>query len=223
MDQELYQSLCDSLDVPHSGMIQLNDMSDDIFRIEWPGNIAFTVRGTKKSGWFYVERNQQQVSAVFHYCRIPDLRTIGIMQNLIDEAESGKYNNKKTLSDRIQDVIQQRQLTSYMNKTKWRELINDIKAIPYLSIKYKTLFDEFEPELYWTVIGDEYLCHMNTAVIEWFKIEDEIKKYSRRGLLLEPEVTEEKVKDKIQSFFEKYSIYFEYERNSGVFTVFGYR
>ena len=223
MDHELYQSLCDSLDVPSSGTIQMNDMSDDVFQIKWPGNIAFTVRGTKKFGWFYVERNQQQVSAGFHYCRILDLRAIGIMQNLIDEAESGKYNNKKTLSDRIQDVIQQRQLTSYMNKTKWREMINDIKEIPHLSIKYKTLFDEFEPELYWTVIGDEYLCHMNTAVIEWFKIEDVIKKYSRKGLLLEPEVSKEKVKDKIQSIFEKHSIYYEYERNSGVFTVFGYR
>ena len=223
MDQELYQSLCDSLNVPSSGTIQLNDMSNDVFQIKWPGNIAFTVCGTKKYGWFYVERNQQQVSAVFHYRKIPDLRVIGIMQNLIDEAESGKYNNKKTLSDRIQDVIQQRQLTSYMNKTKWCEMINDIKEIPHLSIKYKTLFDELEPELYWSVMGDEFLCHMNTAVIEWFKIEDVIKKYSRKGLLLEPEVSEENVKDKIESILVKHSIYYEYERDSGVFTVFGYR
>ena len=64
---------------------------------------------------------------------------------------------------------------------------------------------------------------MNTAVIEWFKIEDVIKKYSQKGLLLKPDVSEEKVKDKIQSIFEKHSIYYEYERNSGVFTVFGYR
>ena len=79
MDHELYQSLCDSLNVPSSGTIQMNDMSDDVFQIKWPGNIAFTVRGTKKFGWFYVERNQQQVSAVFHYCRILDLKAIGII------------------------------------------------------------------------------------------------------------------------------------------------
>lgn len=89
-----------------------------------------------------------------------------MMQSLIDEAESGKYNNKKTLSDRIQDVVQQRKLTSYMNNTKWREMLDDFIEIPQLSIMYKTLFDEI---------------------------------------------------------LEKHHIYFEYEKDSGVFIVYGYR
>ena len=100
-----------------------------------------------------------------------------MMQSLIDEAESGKYNNKKTLSDRIQDVVQQRKLTSYMNNTKWREMLDDFIEIPQLSIMYKTLFDEINPEFFWSVIDDEYLGHMNMAVIEWFKIEDVIREY----------------------------------------------
>ena len=100
-----------------------------------------------------------------------------MMQSLIDEAESGKYNNMKTLSDRIQDVVQQRKLTSYMNNTKWREMFDDFIEIPQLSIMYKTLFDEIDPEVFWSVIDDEYLGHMNMAVIEWFKIEDVIREY----------------------------------------------
>lgn len=104
-----------------------------------------------------------------------------MMQSLIDEAESGKYNNKKTLSDRIQDVVQQRKLTSYMNNIKWREMLDDFIEIPQLSIMYKTLFDEINPEFFWRVIDDEYLAHMNMAVIEWFKIEDVIREYRKKG------------------------------------------
>jgi hypothetical protein len=30
----------------------MNDMSDNVFQIKWPGSIAFTVRGTKEYGWY---------------------------------------------------------------------------------------------------------------------------------------------------------------------------
>lgn len=55
MDHELYKSLCDSLNVPSSGTIQMNDMSDNVFQIKWPGSITFTVRGTKEYGTATVE------------------------------------------------------------------------------------------------------------------------------------------------------------------------
>lgn len=222
MIEEIYNNLRNSLNV-HNGNLQPNNLSDDVFRVKWPGNIAFTVHGNQKYGWFYVERNQQQVSSVFRYHKIPDLKSIRIMQNLIDEAETGKYNNKKTLSDRIRDVIQQKHLTSYMNNTKWREMLGDITGISNLSIRYKSLFDETDPESSWHIADDEYLRHMNLSEIEWFKIDDVIREYSRKGLLLDPEVYEENVKDKIESILENHSIYFEFEIESGEFTVFGYK
>ena len=55
MDHELYKSLCDSLNVPSSGTIQMNDMSGNVFQIKWPGSITFTVRGTKEYGTATVE------------------------------------------------------------------------------------------------------------------------------------------------------------------------
>ena len=222
MNEELYNNLRDSLNV-RNGNLQPNNIPDDVFQVKWPGKIAFTVRGNQNYGWFYVERNQQQASSVFHYRKSPDLRTVGIMQNLIDEAEAGKYSNKKTLSDRIRDVIQQRNLTSYMNNTKWHEMLRDIAEIPNLSIRYKSLFDETDPEISWHITDDEYLRYMNLSEIEWFKIDDVTREYSRKGLLLDPEVTEENVKDKIERILEKHSIYYEYESDSGVFTVFGYK
>lgn len=222
MNEELYNSLCNSLNT-HSGMLQPNDLSDDVFRIKWPRNISFTVHGNPKYGWFYVERDQQQVSSIFRYRNFPDSRSIGIMQNLIDEAETGKYNNKKTLSERIQEAVQQRQLTSCMNNTKWRELLDDLAEIPNLSIRYKMLFDETDPESAWGLSDDEYLYYMNMAEVEWFAIEDTIREYSRKGLLLDPEISEESVKDKLEGILKNHNIYFEYEKDSGVFTVFGYK
>lgn len=222
MNEELYNSLCNSLNT-HSGMLQPNDLSDDVFRIKWPRNISFTVHGNPKYGWFYVERDQQQVSSIFRYRKFPDSRSIGIMQNLIDEAETGKYNNKKTLSERIQEAVQQRQLTSCMNNTKWRELLDALAEIPNLSIRYKMLFDETDPESAWGLSDDEYLYYMNMAEVEWFAIDDTVREYSRKGLLLDPEISEESVKDKLEGILKNHNIYFEYEKDSGVFTVFGYK
>lgn len=222
MNEEQYKNLRNSLNV-RNGDLQPNNIPDDVFQVKWPGNIAFTVHGNQNYGWFYVERNQQQVSSVFHFRKSPDLRTVGIMQNLIDEAETGKYNNKKTLSDKIRDVIEQRQLTSCMNNTKWREMLDDIIEIPNLTIRYKSLFDEAEPESSWKIADDESLRYINLSEIEWLKIDDVTREYSRKGLLLDPEVTEENVKDKIERILEKHSIYYEYEADSGVFTVFGYK
>ena len=200
MNEELYNSLCNSLNA-RSGTLQSNDLSDDVFRIKWPRNISFTVHGNQRYGWFYVERDKQQVSSTFRYYKVPDSRSIGIMQNLIDEAETGKYNNKKTLSDRIREAVQQRQLTSCMNNTKWRELLNDLAEIPNLSIRY----------------------YMNMAEVEWFAIDDTIRESTQKGLLLDPEISEESVKDKIEGILKNHNIYFEYEIDSGVFTVFGYK
>lgn len=222
MNEELYNSLCNSLNT-HSGMLQPNDLSDDVFRIKWPRNISFTVHGNPKYGWFYVERDQQQVSSIFRYRKFPDSRSIGIMQNLIDEAETGKYNNKKTLSERIQEAVQQRQLTSCMNNTKWRELLDDLAETPNLSIRYKMLFDETDPESAWGLSDDEHLYYMNMAEVEWFAIDDTVREYSRKGLLLDPEISEESVKDKLEGILKNHNIYFEYEKDSGVFTVFGYK
>jgi hypothetical protein len=222
MNEEIYNSLRNSLNV-RSGILQPYVESEDLFQIIWPGNIEFIVRGNERYGWFYVERNHQEVSAVFHYRKIPGLRDIGIMQNLIDEAETGKYNKKTTLSERIQDVIEQRQLTSFMNNTKWREMLDEIIKIPDLTIRYKSLFDKTEPESSWKIAEDEYLSYMKLSEIEWFKIDDMTRQFYREGLLLDPLITEENIKDKIEGILQKHSIYYEYEEDTGVFTVFGYK
>ena len=38
-----------------------------------------------------------------------------------------------------------------------------------------------------------------------------------------PDISEEKIKDKIEGILQKHSIYYEYEEDTGVFTAFGYK
>lgn len=145
------------------------------------------------------------------------------MQNLINEVEYGKYNNKKTQSDKIQDVIQQKQLTSYMNNTKWKELFDEIRQIDRLPIMYKTIFDDTVPKFYWTIAGDEYFDFMNKALIEWFKISGSIKEYENIGRLLDPKVVQYSVSDKIVAILQKHSICYEYDEIDNSYVIYGYR
>ncbi|XVG96510.1 DUF6678 family protein [Eubacteriales bacterium KG125] len=79
------------------------------------------------------------------------------MQYIIDEIENGKYNNKRTEKEKIKQVVEERNLTFFMNNTKWKELIDSImEKMRGIPIKYKTVFDEEEPSMYWTIDADEH-------------------------------------------------------------------
>lgn len=232
--QDIYEILCNSLDA-RSGIIQpkieaADGESSVLFQISWHGGVNFYVVGWNHFGWYFAGRKGEQLSGIQgNYKKINDTVIAG-MQRIIDEIESGKYNGKKTESEKIKDIVQQRQLVSYMNNTKWRELIDAINQIAgfreQLQIKYKTVFDEADPEFYWTVSGDEYFEHDNHAKIEWLKIRGGIPKTDneRRGRLLPPTPTEWlDGSDKIAEILQKYSIDYEYDEAENVFTIYGYR
>lgn len=226
LQQDIYEMLYNKLEF-YSGNVQakneeVTDKSSVLFQALWKGNIAFSVVGWSHFGWYYAEKNGEQVSETYHYKKITDA-TINMMQKLINEIEQGKYNGKKTQSEKIQEIIQQRQLTSYMNKTKWQELIGEIKQISNLLIMYKTIFDESGPKNYWTIVGDEHFDYMNKALIEWFKISCNFKKCEYLGRLIEPKVTEYDVSDKIFDILQKYSINYEYDKEDNSYVVYGYK
>ena len=226
MDQDVYHILKEKLSA-RTGVLQpIDSMNSEesriLFQIKWDRNISFTVSGWNHFGWYCVEKENQYVSAIFHYRRITD-SDFGIMQNLIDEVEAGKYNSKKTLSDRIHEAVQNRQLTSYMNKTKWTELLDEIGNISDVPIMYKTLFDNENPEFYWKIAEDEYFCHMNMAQIEWLRIADTIKESKHQGQLIEPKITVRYVGDRVKEALEKYSINYEYVEEEKCFVIYGYK
>lgn len=221
----IYDILCEKLN-PRSGDIQTNSSNDEdtiFFDISWERDLHFIVTGWVHHGWYYVQRDKQCISPTYFFRKVDD-KVLSIMQHIIDEIESGKYNNKKTEKEKIKTIVEERNLTSFMNNTKWKELIDyimdEMREIP---IKYKTFFDEEEPSMYWKIDADEHFFHMNMSILEWFKIGSEFKKVVDQGRLIDPKINIIDKRTEIEYMLNRFSIPYEYDDVEKCFTVFGYR
>ena len=111
-----------------------------------------------------------------------------------------------------------------MNNTKWKELVNAISnEVEDIPIQYKTLFEDEEPNVFWTLNGDEYVLYMDMAAIEWFKIGSEIRKVEHRGRLIDDVVSVTDKKQVVENILSRFNIPYEYDETDKCFTVFGYR
>ena len=98
-----------------------------IYRISWRGGLTFSVYCSPRYIRYYAERNGESLDQ--RGTGKLDDRTFSMMQNMICEIENGKYKTKKTMSERLAKIIQDRQLTSCMNDTKWKELFSELKKL----------------------------------------------------------------------------------------------
>lgn len=191
--------------------------------IRWKGDIHFEVETSKGYGWYFVSRDKQRISNLYHFNKIDD-NVIIRMQQLIQDIENGRYNGKQTLKEQIVAVVEKRGLTGYMNATKWKELINEIGTnLREISFMYKTLFDENEPQYFWSLAGDEYIQHMNTAVIEWIKINPIHTEYEHQGALLADKIHTHSLESELVSILKKYNIPYEYVKDEKVYIIYGYK
>ena len=204
---------------------EIINQSSALYNLKWKGNIEFLLygHGNSRSGWFYILKNNEQISPTYHYSEINDI-FLQKLQKIIDDIESGKYNNKKTPSEKIRMIVEERGLYSLMNNTKWKELISAIKEkIPNIPIKYKTLFEEDNPVYYWTIAGDEHFEYLNMSSVEWFKISCEIKEIKNRGRLIEDKFIIHNKKAEIYEILEKFYIPYEYDEIENAFLIYGYK
>ena len=211
---------------PRSGTIQTNVPQDEAhayFDIRWKGDFHFIVKDWGHYGFYYAQRDKQPISPLYRF-REDDDRVVASMQHLIDEIESGKYKNKQTGKEKIKAIVEQRRLGSFMNNTKWKELVdaisNEVEDIP---IQYKTLFEDEEPNVFWTLNGDEHVLYMDMAAIEWFKIGSEIRKVEHRGRLIDDVISVTDKKQEVENILSRFNIPYEYDETDKCFTVFGYR
>ena len=202
---------------------EIIEQSSALYNLKWKGNIEFLLYGNNHSGWYYILKNNEQISPTYHYSEIND-RFLKKLQKIIDDIESGKYNNKKTPSEKIRMIVEERGLYSLMNNTKWKELITAIKEkIPDIPIKYKTLFEEDTPAYYWTMAGDEPFEYLNMSSVEWFKISCEIKEIENRGRLIEDKIIIYDKKIEVSKILEKFYIPYEYDKIENTFIIYGYK
>lgn len=218
----LHKILCEVIN-PRSGVIQQDtDNHHIILDITWKGDFHFIVIQSFQD-YYYVERDKQPISAMYSFNRI-DNNLFVTMQKIIDEIENGKYRNKKTLREKILSTVEEKGLVSYMNNTKWRELINAIKQqIPDIPIQYKTIFQNDSPDVYWTLAGDEFFGHMNMAQIEWIKIKHIITDTIWIGQLVAPKFQTYDKKEELIQIFQTYHLPYEYHTEEQCFIIYGYK
>ncbi len=200
-----------------------NNYCKKIIDIRWRGDVHFIFYYSVSGyGYYAVERDGQKISATY-WIRKFKAEDIVHMQRLINDIESGRYNKKKTLKESIKDKVEKCGLTSYMNATKWKELIGELEKRPDISFMYKSLFDAISPEYYWDIRGDEDIEYMNWAVIEWMKINPYVVETEYIGRLVKPNVTSIDLSLEVKGILKKHSIPYEYDDVNGIYIIFGWK
>lgn len=152
-----------------------------------------------------------------------------LIQHCVQEIEGGKYDNKKSISEQVREVVARRGLTSCMNNTKWNEFRQAMEnempfPPPYI---YKTLFEgedggyfDFSEDVGYTDHYDaESFAGYNYKIIEWVKVRP--RYYSYEGGVLAGRRTMHEAGQEFVEILRKYSIPFE--AGDGVYIIYGYR
>lgn len=95
--------------------------------VKYKGNIRFRFCYRWSRYWYAVMKNQEFISPRYLVKNI-DEHLYKKIQKLINEIENGDFINKKTASEKADDIIHARNLTSYMNKTKWQEFLETVSS-----------------------------------------------------------------------------------------------
>lgn len=132
------------------------------------------------------------------------------------------------LKNKVLHIVCERNLCSYMNNTKWNELItavkNEMSFPPAFEIRYVTQETDTESKIETEAVnyigdwnGENFPPQEYYFNIEWIKVCPRFQKY--RGKLIAPEVVDEtKTFEKI---LDKCNIPFE--EKGGLYCIYGYR
>lgn len=193
--------------------------------VKYKGNIRFRFCYRWSRYWYAVMKNQEFISPRYLVKNI-DEHLYKKIQKLINEIENGDFINKKTASEKADDIIHARNLTSYMNKTKWQEFLYAMTkemplAIPY---DYKTLFEDEREELLWGTSYDcesfNYYCFKS---IEWVKLKPKFLEYIYKGRLIDDDLIPHDVEKEFCTLMNKYSIPYEYDSSEEIYVIYGYK
>ena len=80
----------------NSRSAEIIKQSSTVYNLKWKRNIEFLLFGYENSGsgWYYILKNNEQISPTYHYSEINDI-FLKNLQRIIDDIENGKYNKKK--------------------------------------------------------------------------------------------------------------------------------
>lgn len=214
-----------------SGVLQYfieNMLTKGLFiDVKWKGGVHFHFYHRWNRFWYTVVRDGEAITSCHnHYGKRLDERLFPPIQKLVDQIENGDFDNKKTATEKVREIVRERNLTSYMNDTKWKEFLSAMTeemplAAPY---DYKTLFEDEREETYFGTAYDiESFNFYYFKSIEWVKVKPKFSEHIYRGRLIEDEIIEHDVEKEFLALMEKYHIPYEYDSNEDVYVIYGYR
>lgn len=205
---------------------------DGILSVRWPDGVCLKIQ----KDWIYsltIERD----GYIFTRQRFKknDKQLLIWVERMAKDISNGRYTTKKTEKEIILDIITKRNLASFMNNTKWRELrIGMRKELPFIPpYEYKTLFDDsnYISEDYvqyliknegpncFCSLDEESFNFLNYKAIEWLKVRPRF--FTEEGGQLVKKKVWYDCEKEFTEILKKYSI--PYELKNGVYTIYGYK
>lgn len=141
--------------------------------VKFAHGIHFVLYQTLWRGYYYATRNGEQISHTYFMSKIGKDTHINL-QRFINDLYSGRFDKLKTPTEKYLKYIEDNNLTSYMNKTRWNQVFDIIRQIEEQTghdvfINYRLLAEEAE-DGYWTMRGDEYLPGINSRYLVGFNL-----------------------------------------------------
>lgn len=204
----------------------LNKISSEKYEVHYKFNVNLVFYFSKSCGslWYYITRNGEQVSPTYTARKCDDILFKSI-QHLVNDIENGRFNHKKTHSEKVMEVINDRQLVSYMNNTKWKEFVHAMDEEMSVAVPFdlKNLFEDDHFELYDCLYDDEWFNNYDFKSIEWVKVKPKFHESIHRGMLIPDEKIYYDVTEEFLSLMKKYSIPYEYDETEDVYIIYGYK
>lgn len=229
--EEMLAELQGKIDFHNGVILERTEMEQNegaILDVRWKGDVHFILyvsRWNRPYFYYYVKKGSDNVSCIYHATKSDD-KFFHSVQHLINEIENGDFHSKKTISDRVAEIVCERQLTSCMNNTKWREFLHAMDsemsvAVPY---DYKTLFEEEREEfLFGRHYDAESFNWYHFKSVEWVKVKPRFYERKHRGRLMEDEKRYYDVQQEFLDLMDTYSIPYEYDSKNEVFIIYGYK
>ena len=203
------------------------------FHVEYTGGLAIDIYWWKNDRPSHCSIEKDGTTIVPYYSASFDEKFFRLIQHCVNEVESGKYRNKKSIREMVAEIVERRGLTSYMNNTKWKEFRVAMEdempfAPPYI---YKTLFEEEKGEYFDfskdVITSGTYTYHYDIEsfadwdykIIEWVKVRPRYYEYD--GGRWAGKKTMHDAEPEFVEIMNKYSI--PYEVENGTYIIYGYK
>ena len=201
-----------------------------LFRVRWKDGLTLNLSYNWDYYWIFVKKDD----SIFKSIRLDKEKYVmEKLQNTITSIERGNFARLKSITELVAKIVQERQLTSCMNNTKWDKFRHAmLEEMPFRPpYEIKTLFDEDdtfiqdfvqEDTRYCGAYDEEEFVGFHYKVIEYLIVKTRYCDVAG-GRLVAYKTWHDATKEFV-GLMEKYHIpYVPYEKTDDTFIIYGYR